>query len=853
MWVGTQEGLFSFNRETGVFTPYKYSADDPGSIGHNYIRLIYKDRAGLLWIGTDGGGLNKLIPGAEKDDAPTFVRYQKEPNNPNCLNGNAVESVYEDRSGVLWVGVYHGGLNKLLFSGVEGFEREKEQFIHYQHIPGNPNSLSHNFVNALLEDNEQTLWIGTDGGGLNRLTLPGEKGNPLTFHHYRSDPADPGSLSDDIVTAILQDSGGNLWFGTYTGGLDKLTPEALKAVSGSKGEGKRGKPKFVHYRNEPGNVKSLSNDFVIAIIEDSQGVMWVGTVGGGLNRYNKESDDFTSFVLDATSPSSLIDNNIFSLCEDRGGNLWIGTVEGLDRMVPASGPDGKARFIHHVHRPGDSDSLSHNFVRVIFQDSRDRLWVGTNGGGLNLMVPSGKGGMEGVAFKHYRDKDGLPNNVILGILEDEKGNLWLSTNKGISKFDPKRLTFKNYDVRDGLQSDEFCRGAFFKNRCGEMFFGGNNGFNIFHPNNIKESADVPPIVITGFSVLNKPVPIGAPVGGKVILEKSITYTDEIELSYKDYVFSFRFAALHYANPDRNRYAYMMEGLDADWNYMENRSFATYTTLSPGSYVFRVRGSNNDGAWNDEGVFLNICITPPFWKTWWFYGMVALVLLMVILGVHFYRVRQIIQRERRKYEKTSIGTEKADQYLNRLLAFIDSEKPYLQKDITLHKLAEMVDIPYHSLSQVINHKLDKIFFDFINQYRIEEAVKLLEDTRGPQKTIQQIVGEVGFNSQSAFNRAFKKHTEQTPSDFINRYRIEEAIRKLTDPEEKKKSIQQITNEVGFSSQSAFNRAFKKITGKTPSEFKKRKPVPKGSPSPKESKASKISRSSKVSKTTTKKKG
>ncbi|MCP4147722.1 MAG: helix-turn-helix domain-containing protein [bacterium] len=824
IWLGTQEGLFSFNRESGVFTPYTYSPDNPASIGGNYIRVVHKDRTGLLWIGTDGGGLNKLLPAAVKGEAPTFVRHQKKYNNPDYLYGNAVESIYEDRSGVLWVGVYHGGLNKLIFSGTEGAEREKEQFIHYQNSPSNPNSLSHNFVNALLQDKEQALWVGTDGGGLNRLVLPRKKGEPVTFHHYRNEPGNPHSLSDDIITAILQDSGGNIWFGTYTGGLDKLTPEALEIVARSTHTAVPGKPRFLHYRNEPGDKKTLSNNFVSTIIEDSRGNVWVGTVGGGLNKYNKESNDFTSFVYDDAIPTSIGDNNIFSMIEDRGGNLWIGTVEGLDRMVTA--PDGKTRFIHSFHRPEENAGLSHNFVRVIYQDSRERVWVGTNGGGLNLMVPGPNGALDTITFKHYRDKDGLPNNVILGILEDDNGNLWLSTNKGISRFDPQKRTFKNYDIRDGLQSDEFCRGAFFKNRQGEMFFGGNNGFNIFHPDNIKESTYVPPIVITGFTVLNKPVPIGSPVRGKTILKKSITYTRDIELSYKDYVFSFSFAALHYANPARNSYAYMMEGLDEEWNYVKNRSFATYTTLLPGNYVFRVKGTNSDGVWNEKGAALGICITPPFWKTWWFYGLAVLALVMTILGTHIYRVRQLINRERRKYEKTSIRTEKADEYLNRLMEFIAKEKPYLNPDITLHKLAKMVDIPYHSLSQVINHKLNKIFFDFINHYRIEEAVKQLEDARASQKSIQQIAGEVGFNSQSAFNRAFKKHTRQTPSDFINRYRIEQAVKKLTDPEEQKKNIQQIANEVGFSSQSAFNRAFKNITGKTPSQFKKNKTLPRG---------------------------
>jgi AraC-like DNA-binding protein len=782
-------------------------------------------------VGTDGGGLNKLIPGETKGSSPTFIHYRYDPNNPNCLKNNAVESIYEDRSGVLWIGIYRGGLNKLILRDIRGVDRERNQFIHYQTIPNNHNSLSNNAVNAICEDRRGILWVGTDGGGLNKITPPGKEGEPLTFQHHHNDPRDPHSLSDNIVTCICEDHLGVLWIGTYTGGLNKLEPithdekNNQKLLQGVQGDGfleksppGRRRQKnliFTHYKNEPGSPKSLSNNFIMTIYEDRSGELWIGTIDGGLNRFDRNAETFSHFQNSPGNPNSLSGNSVFSIHEDRSGSLWVGTLTGLNQLASPQ----TTRFTRYMNQPGNPNSLSNNFVRVIYEDRSGVLWIGTNGGGLNQLIPGEHGASPG--FRCYREKDGLPNNVIVGILEDDQGNLWISTKKGISKFNPGTGQFTNYDGRDGLQSDEFNRGAFFKSKSGEMFFGGNNGFNIFNPDKIKGNSYIPPIVITDFQLFNQSLAIGKLDNGRTILRKSITETREIELSYKDYVFSLQFAALHYVNPSKNQYAYIMEGLDSQWNEVGSRHFVTYTTLPPGKYVFRVKGSNNDGVWNEQGVFLNITITPPFYKTWWFYGLVALVIILAGLGIHFYRVRQIVHKMHKKYEKTHISPEKEDAYLKILLNYMKIAKPYLDPDLTLHKLSKLVTVPYHYLSQIINNKLNKIFFDFINQYRIEEALKKLADPRERQKSIHQVAHEVGFNSQSAFNRAFKKITEKTPSEFINQYRIREAAQRLADPKEKQKSIRQIALEVGFGSQSAFNRAFKKITRYSPSQYRKKK--------------------------------
>jgi len=811
MWVGTQNGLYSFNRDTGLFTAVPVTPPTwdmvSKSISHPYIRLIYKDRVGVLWIGTDGGGLEKLLPGTDTQ-SPTFMHHHFDPNNPDTLNGNGIQSIYEDRTGVLWVGIYQGGLNKLVLNPGGRSNRETAQFAHYHPIANVSNSLSHNIVNAVHEDRNGRLWIGTDGGGLNLVSAPDADVKPLNFYHYRREPGNPDGLSDDIVTSIYEDSAETLWIGTYTGGLNKHSP------------GKSGYDRFIHFKNKPDDPASLSNNFVMCCYEDSEGDFWVGTIQGGLNLMDRQKGSFTCFLNHPDDGDSLSDNNVFCLFEDNHRNLWVGTAAGLNRMIKK--PDGQSQglFRRYVSDPNDPTTIGSNFIRCIYQDSSGTLWFGTNGGGLNRFNPGrqDKGDIQG-SFTSYRESDGLPGNVVVGILEDQKGNLWLSTTRGLARFNPKTGAVTKYDKRDGLQGDEFNRGAFCKTKSGEMIFGGNNGFNIFHPDRILENNQAPTVVITDFQVFNRSVPIGEPVDGRTLLQTSITETKQLTLSHLDYIFSFQFAALHYLNPSRNQYAYIMEGLETHWNYVGNRRFVTYSTLPHGDYLFRVKASNNDGIWNETGTSIKITITPPFWKTWWFYTIMALLGILSATGIHIYRVRKIVSKIKKKYEKTAIKADKADKYLKTLLTYMKMGKPFLDPHLTLRTLAKKVAIPHHYLSQIINDKLNKIFFDFINQYRIDEAVKKLNDPAQRQKTVQQIAHEVGFNSQSAFNRAFKKQTDTTPFEFINQCRINEAEEKLTDPAQINKSINKIAEEIGFSSLSSFNRAFKKITGKTPTQYRK----------------------------------
>ncbi len=624
LWIGTRNGLNRFDRERAQFTRFVNDPKNPLSLGENDIGPIYEDQAGTLWIGTWGGGLNKLD--REKEQ---FIRFVNDPNNPHSLSDNFVFSLYIDYSGILWIGTWQGGLNK--------FDHKKEQFTHYVNDPKNPHSLSYNSIASIYEDRAGTFWIGTWGGGLNKFDREKEQ-----FTHFVNDPNNPHSLSNNIIFSILEDSlataGRNtLWIGTLGGGLNKLV---LNPAAGG-GEGSdREKAQFTHYLNDPKNPHSLSNNSIWSIYADHSGTLWIGTSGGGLNKFDREKEQFTHYINDPNNPYSLSDNAVMSIYEDNAGTLWIGTGGGgLNKF-----DHEKEQFIHYVNDPKNPHSLSNNIIPSIYEDHAGTLWIATLGGLNKFDHESGR-------FTRYTEKDGLPNNGVIGILEDNNGHLWLSTNKGISCFDPPRLagkTFRNYDVGDGLQSNEFNAWAYHKSKSGEMFFGGINGFNVFHPDSIKDNPYLPPVVITAFKRYNTDE-----TAELAIEEKGISVKPAIKLTYKDNFLLFEFAALSFRRPEKNQYAYKLEGYSDKWIHLGTKRDVTFTNLDPGEYTLRVKGSNNDGVWNEEGTSIKITITPPWWKTWWAYMLYGLMFAGAVFGYIRYKTQaqaKELARERKVNER-----------------------------------------------------------------------------------------------------------------------------------------------------------------------------------------------------------
>jgi ligand-binding sensor domain-containing protein len=604
IWIGTDSGLNRYDRQTDTVARYRYDPADPYAFGPAWVFDIYEDSHGTLWIGTIGSGLWRYEAASDR-----FFRYVHDPHDPYSLSENRISCIYEDPASrdVMWLGTFGHGINRC--------NRRQEAFARYKLDAE---------VFAIWQDRKGDLWIGgTNSIGLLRYDRQGK-----LVRRHRQEPANPDSLGSNLVFAIREDSRGDIWIGTVRG-LHRYDTK---------------RDRFVRYNHEPINPAIPTHNFVKAIYEDAAGEIWIGTAGSGLSRLNRAKMTFTHFRHDPGNPQSLSDNNVSAISEDKNGDLWIGTFDnGVNRL------DRKTQtFTRYRHDPNNPHGINANSICSLSADSSGYLWIGTSGSGLNRYDPhTGR-------FAHYTERDGLPDNSVNGILPDTHGNLWVSTDKGLSKLvlsrtrelvpssdsigerlGPQITAFKNYTVKDGLINNRFRFGACHKSRNGRLFFGGEGGVIAFYPDSLKDNPHVPPVVITGFKVFDKPLPI----------QQALFSLDEIELSHRQNFFSLEFVALDYTVPAKNQYAYKMEGFDPDWVHAGGRRYASYTNVDPGAYVFRVKGSNGDGVWNEEGASIKIIITPPYWQTWWFRALAAMFVGAIAFGVYRYRVNQLLKEER----------------------------------------------------------------------------------------------------------------------------------------------------------------------------------------------------------------
>ncbi len=603
LWVGTEKGLDQLDRAALATVHHLTSEADPRE---SQIRALFEDRDGRLWAGTRGG-LQLFDP-----ESRSFLRYRNDRADPTSLSADDVTSIYQDRGGVLWFGTLNGGVNK--------WDPTAWSFAHTRRDPSAPSTLSSNAVFAFAEDSRGDLWIGTLGGGANRVDRESHR-----FTHYRHDPEVAGSLSDDRVTSLLLDRDGKLWLGTAAGGLNRFEAKTES---------------FTRFAHDPDRPASLGSDGVMSLFEDSAGALWVGTFGAGLERFERQTQTFSHFRHRPGDATSLSNEQVSAIAEHASGTLWVGTLAGGLNLFDRS----TETFRSFRSDPDRHDSLSSDAINVLHVDPQGALWIGTQGGGLDRLDRLATS--REAIFRNYSERDGLPDSVINGIQGDADGNLWLSTNHGLSRFDPHAESFENYDASQGLQSNEFNVGAHYSSSDGELVFGGVNGFNAFRPDQLITNSTVPPIVLTSFLKF----------GQAVKLKTGTSHLAELELGHGDKVVAFEFAALDFTAPEKNRYAYQVEGLTEDWIDLGHYRRATLMNLATGRYSLRVKASNNDGVWNEEGLVLDISVRPPPWKTWWAYSLYALVLAGVFSS---YRLAQHTKRQRRRaLEKAHEETETA---------------------------------------------------------------------------------------------------------------------------------------------------------------------------------------------------
>ena len=658
IWFVADRGFFHLNPQTGRI------ARPPGMIKGFAAIYLYEDGAGDFWMlaSSPNAGLVKYqreaerfveypLAGATILDSSTLLddggngfwvpsslglfyfdrrterftrHFRHEDADPTSLSDNGVVSIYRDRSGLLWVATANGGLNVIDF--------RQQQFRSYTSRSTGPDRLSPGKVTAIHEDSDSVLWLGFFPRALDRL----DRRTGRITHYLPGTNGSNRLARGSELNAIFKDDRGHLWVGGLGAGLDRFDERSGQ---------------FKHYAHDPGDPHSLMTNDVICIYGDRNGQLWVGQFGG-VSRFDPATDRFTNYRPGPDESASLA-YSVSAIHRDRSGTLWFGTWGGIVSRL-----DEKTNtFVHYTPDRDDPRKLQGGSIGAIHEDSKGTLWLAA---GLGLYRFDRKNEV----FTRYTESDGLPNNDLMGILEDTAGRLWISSKKGISRFDPPTGTFKNYDVSDGVRSNDFSRSCYQRGRNGEMFFCGNEGVTAFVPEEIHGNPYMPPVVLTSFTIFNRPVPIGPDSE----LKRAIPYAESLTLSYKKNAFSLEFAALSYANSQKNRYRYRLEGFPPGWNEVDSKHrVATYTNLDPGHYVFRVQGSNSDGIWNEEGVSLPIVITPPWWRTNTFRaGAVALLLALLWAGYQ-YRIRQVQQAfeatlEARVGERTRIARELHDTLL-----------------------------------------------------------------------------------------------------------------------------------------------------------------------------------------------
>ncbi len=659
-WVATTNALDIFDRRTGKVTQhFPLPPHPPDTLQIESAVKLFEDHSNVLWVVYSFG--NGLATVDRRNNR--LIEYSPSGAGLHGTEFPGVRAIHEDEDGALWLGTASGGMLKL--------DQQRKRFVRYRNDPRYPDSLSSDQIVAIFGDGDHNIWVGTTGGGLDRFT-----DRQLPFKTYRHEEYNPNSLETDYTTSVFADSHGDLWVGSM---------KALTRIDRKTGQ-------FTFYRSV-GRPGSLSSTWVISIAEDRSGYLWFGTLGGGLNRYDRRSGRFKNYRHNPADAHSLSHDNVLSLFVDHKGTLWAGTEDGLSAFDPAT-----EHF--QVYRPQESAWLRR--YRAIAEDAQGALWLGSLGGGLQRFDPAtgdfaiyGQGaglssdqvnavradhsgtvwagtqnGLDRLdratgKFTVYYERDGLPGDSVSSILEDERGDLWLSTGNGLSRFSPQTGAFRNYYTSDGLLGNEFYNYAnAYHSPTGEMFFNSYAGVIAFFPNKIAETPTIPPVVLTDFLLFGKPVS----VSNASPLKQSISLANFITLAHTQNIFSLQFSALSFADPERNRYRYKLEGLETQWNETDsNHRSATYTTLRPGEYIFRVQGRTNRGTWNENGASLRIRVLPPWWRTWWFMTTCAALILFSLWAIYRRRLHQVawqfnMRLEERVSERTRIARELHDTLL-----------------------------------------------------------------------------------------------------------------------------------------------------------------------------------------------
>ncbi len=657
LWIGTMHnGLIKYNTKTGDTKHFTHDLNNPYSLSHNIARSICTDSMGNIWIGTgfevanDGGGLNMFDTHTEK-----FIHFQRDSSDPTSLISDRVFPILIDRMGTFWMGFYNRGIGSINVS--ELLKNKKPDFRKLDRY-------SPSYIQNIYEDNIGNVWFAQLGWNLYKYD---RRQNP--FYYYHRVDKSSNTMSSSGIESIYIDHFKNIWFGHHTSGLDKYVPKTGI---------------YKNYLPRQNNPDFLNSGMICGIQEDSSGFLWIATMNDGLYKMDPFKEKFQKIVFNYDGPSKrqidlirlilmsksgklyigTIEKGLFlfdlhtnhlkaidinqgkvenvavsSLLEDHEGTLWLGTLDNGFYGIKFVDDEVK-NVVHYFNNPSDRNSLSYNSIMDIIRPEvvdTTALWIAT-ANGLNRFD------LESKSFTHFFKKDGIPDNLTLKILEDNQGNIWVACAIGIGRYDIKTRHWKSFDTGDGMPFESFggCRQNTAKSKDGQLFFSGIPGTIGFFPEQIKDNPIIPPIKLIDFKIFNE----------SIKLDTSILFKKSITLSHDQNAFSFEFAALNYSNPGKNQYAYKMEGFNDNWIYSGNEHTASFTNLDPGKYIFRVKGSNNQGVWNEEGATLSIIILPPWWATWWFRTLMILTLIGIGYSIYRYRINKVLEMERLRVQIAS---------------------------------------------------------------------------------------------------------------------------------------------------------------------------------------------------------
>ncbi|RPH30981.1 MAG: hypothetical protein EHM93_14950 [Bacteroidales bacterium] len=656
IWAATTSGLAQFDPKTEKFTNFQNSPSNKNSISNNSILALFEDNQNRIWIGTKSG-----IDVLDKSDNH-FYR------NPIVLNNNSVEvrSIVQDQKGFYWAGTQGSGMLKL------SYENNKITILNQITSKDelSPSYLNNSFVNSMFIDQSQNLWIGTLNG-LDKTDLKDPK-----FKLFRkSSESNSIDLLDNVIASIYKDKKGNIWVGNWGKGLNIVDRKTNKAQ---------------HFSTSLSGKNHLVNDFVHVIFEYNENEIWIGTQDGiyvfqdnqfvSLNKYYKtnqipdfagnrtvcmlkdkfnnvwigtqgglyyldmKNKEFKCFTSSGVKGEKVSDNLIYSLALDYNYNLWIATKNGLDKYSYESD-----QIENFTRDEKSNNTLCDNYIVSLCYTPDSTLWIGTKNGINRLNIKNN-------IFKYYAEADGLASNIVYEIVEDDFGNMWFATGKGLSELKKGNEKIKTFTEEDGLQGAEFNLRASHKSKDGEIFFGGMNGFNSFNPHEISENKFVPSIEFTSFQKLNKKGTENVHVASK----------DTVVLNYGDISFNVEFSALEYTSSNKNRYVYKLDGTSNSWIDIGNKRVLTFSSLSPNKYQLWIKGSNNDGIWNEKGSFIIIEVLPPWWRSNIAYAIYFLSIIFSVIIFIKYRERSLIEQKRVLEQKVTERTEEVEQQKNEIV-------------------------------------------------------------------------------------------------------------------------------------------------------------------------------------------